>query len=56
MHPHLRLAIAQAHTDELRRVATQRRVVDRRDARVSRPKVARPRVTLRPANAIGAHR
>jgi hypothetical protein len=56
MHPHLRLAIAQAHTDELRRLATQRRVVGRRDARVSRPKVARHRLTLRLANATGTHR
>jgi hypothetical protein len=56
MHPHLRLAIAQAHTDELYRRAAQRRVLGPRDARTSRPKVTRHRLTLRPANATGVHR
>ena len=56
MHPHLRLALAQAHADELRRLATQHRMAGRREARVSGPKLARHRITLRPANAVGARR
>lgn len=55
MHPHLRQAIAQAHTDELKRHANQRRVAARLEPRTGRPKVARHRLTLRPAHSTLAH-
>ncbi|HWC86695.1 MAG TPA: hypothetical protein VG388_09150 [Solirubrobacteraceae bacterium] len=55
MHPYIRQAIAQAHIDELNRVAARRRTVGRTEGPLRHPKLARRRPTLRPAFG-GAHR
>lgn len=51
MHPYLRQAVAQAHAEELIRLASPRRRLVRVDVRVRRPKVAVVRRTARPAAA-----